>query len=220
MLKAVIFDMDGVLINSPDYNRQSFNLILRDYGLNFSKQDWKKTLGRSIQDKLQIWKNDYGLKEDPDFHDLSQSAFKIQKKLMKEKEKPNLSLLNLLRELKKNNIKIGVATSSTKQRAHIILEMINVISFIEVLITAEDVEKHKPHPDLFLKCAEKLQVKPENCVVFEDAKNGVPASKNAGMKTIALLTEFNEKKDFENLSDLIIKDFSEINLKRLKELVS
>jgi len=218
MLKEIIFDMDGVLIDSVRYNFESFNQLLKKYGVNLLEGEIKKFIGMSIRDKLNLWKKEYNIKEEIDPIEFSKQAFRISLKLMKKELKPNKKILNLIDSAKKQNIKIAVATSSTKERAEKILELLKVKDKLDLLITAEDVEKHKPDPQIFLETAKELNVKPKDCAVFEDAINGIRAAKRAGMKSIAILTEFTSKKDFKNLANLIIKDFSEINLKRLKRL--
>jgi len=215
MLKAIIFDMDGVLIDSIGPIWESFSIILKDEGVHFSNDYIKKHLARSLRDNLQAWKTEFGIK-DYDLMEFSKKAGEIQFELMK-KEKVNPSLLNLLQEFKKNNVHCAVATSSLRWRTEKILDLLNIKSFFHVLVTADDIKNHKPAPDVFLEVANKLNINPERCVVIEDAVNGIDAAKNARMKTIGLITKYHSADELKH-ADIVIKDFYELNVEKIKKL--
>ena len=215
MLKAIIFDMDGVLIDSIGPIWESFDRVLKDGNVQFSDDYIKKNLARSLRDNLQAWKTEFGIK-DYDLMEFSKKAGEIQFELMK-KEKVNSELLALLQESKQNNIICGVATSSLRWRAEKILDLLDIKPFFQALVTADDIKNHKPAPDTFLEAAKKLNIRPEECVVIEDAGNGIDAAKNANMKTIALLTKYHSLDELKH-ADLVIKDFSELNIEKIKKL--
>jgi|ETN01SMinimDraft_1059929.scaffolds.fasta_scaffold02435_2 HAD superfamily hydrolase (TIGR01509 family) len=215
MFKAIIFDMDGVLIDSIGPIWESFSKVLKDEGVHFSDDYIKRNLARSLRDNLQAWKTEFGIK-DYDLMEFSKKAGEIQFELMK-KEKVNSELLALLQESKQNNIICGVATSSLRWRAEKILDLLDIKPFFQALVTADDIKNHKPAPDTFLEAAKKLNIKPEECVVIEDAGNGIDAAKNANMKTIALLTKYHSLDELKH-ADLVIKDFSELNIEKIKKL--
>jgi len=218
MLKAVIFDMDGVLINSPEYLIDIFNKILDGHNVKISHDDRKKTIGLSIKDQIKFWRERYNIEEEIDHLEFIKDALRLEFEMMGDELKPNESIFALVKELKDNGIKIAVATSSTKERAEKILELIGLKDKIDSLVAAEDVKKHKPHPEVFLKAAKELGADPENCIVFEDAINGIEAAQAAKMKIVARATAFNTREEFEEVSDLTFEDFSEITLAKLKEL--
>src|SRR3989338_7628885 len=110
MLKAIIFDIDGVLIDSIGPIWESFSRVLKDEKVHFSDECIKKNLARSLRDNLQAWKTEFGIK-DYDLMEFSKKAGEIQFELMK-KEKINTDLLNLLQESKRNNVVCVFATSS------------------------------------------------------------------------------------------------------------
>ena len=89
------------------------------------------------------------------------------------------------------------------------MEILDIKDYFQEIITAEDVKKGKPDPEIFLKAAEKIYLRPEECVVIEDAVNGIQAAKKGNMKAIALLTDSHTKKDFYE-ADLIIKSLDEL----------
>lgn len=148
----------------------------------------------------------------------SKKSLKIQMDLMK-KEKPNKDLINLLEEAKNEKILMAVATSSLRYRAIEILNMLKLNIYFPIIIAAEDVKNHKPNLDLFLEAAKQMGVKPEECVVIEDAENGVQAAKTGNIKAVALLTDYHSREELKD-ADLIIKDFSELSIEKLKTLIN
>ncbi len=216
MLKVIIFDMDGVLVNSTKYIWESFNILLKDSGIQFSNKEIKKYLGLSLKDKLRLWKRDYGINEF-NLEDFSRKAGEIELNLMKKDLKLNENINSLIKEAKSKGIKLAVATSSLRWRAEKILDLLKIKEKFDIIITAEDVINHKPSPDIFLKVANKLNENPKNCLVFEDAKNGIEAAKKGNMKVVAIKTEYYSEEDLKN-ADLIINDFSEVNIQKLKIL--
>jgi len=218
-LQAIIFDMDGVLLDSPKYNLESFNRVLSRYKVKIPENIFaKKYLGGSLRDQLLKWKIDYPqIPQNLDLIEFSSEALKHQVELFKHELKPNKYIQALLSLAKNDGIKTAVATSSTKERANIILKSLEILDNIEVLVTAEDVEKHKPNPDIFLKAAEMIDVAPENCVVIEDATDGILAANNAGMKSVAKLTNYHTKEDFVD-ANYIFDDFKNLKLSDLEKL--
>ncbi len=217
-MKALIFDMDGVLVNSTEYVTKAFNELLRKYGVALTAEYRKKCIGMSLRDQIKMWKKDFNIREEIDPINFSEKSFEIEQKLMEKELTPNKHLISLIDAAKKQKVRIAVATSSTKSRAEKILNLVGVFDKLDGFVTAEDVKLHKPHPQIFLKAAERLGVNQEECVVFEDALNGIQSAKKAGMKAVAILTTYTKKDDFKNTADLIINDFSEISLKQLENI--
>ncbi|MFH1585778.1 MAG: HAD family phosphatase [archaeon] len=213
-IKAVIFDMDGVLIDSIKYVLKSFNEVLKKDGVHITKDEMSKFNGRPLEDMLAWLKRDHNITYSPE--EFEEKALALQLKLMREEFKDNKKLINLIETLKAKDLKLAVATSSLRGRAEKILGLLEVKDYFDVILTAEDVTNHKPNPEVFLKAAKKLGVNPEECVVIEDAANGIQAAKKGGMKAIALLTEFQTKKELKD-ADFIIDSLDELN-EKLDEL--
>ena len=140
----------------------------------------------------------------------------IQLELLKD-EKPSKDLLNLLKQSKEQGIKCAVATSSLRWRAEKILDLLKIRKSFDAIVTAEDTKNHKPNPDVFLEAARQVGVKPEECVVIEDSRNGVKAAKRGNMKAIGFATKYHSAKEFKH-ADITINNFSEINIEKLKKL--
>jgi beta-phosphoglucomutase-like phosphatase (HAD superfamily) len=212
-VKAVIFDMDGVLLDSPMYVRKSYDLVLREYGITPDPRDGERNHGRSIHDRLKDWETRYG------FHctveEFSQKADALQFEMMKE-IKPDLELLEFARFAKKACLKFALATASTRKRTDGILALLGLVGMFDVIISAEDVSRHKPEPDVYLEAAKKLGVDPADCIVIEDSRIGVKAAKRAGMFAVGLVTPYEDPATLG--ADRIINSFSELDVGTLCSL--
>jgi beta-phosphoglucomutase len=211
---AVIFDMDGVLIDSNKIVWDSFNKLLEPFGIHISDEEIKQRLGSSLRDNIDLWNKKYNL--NLNLEEFSRKSFEIQLKAL-EKVKTDKNLINLLEDLKLNKILMSVGTSSKKSRTEEILNLLKIRDYFSAIVTANDVDKHKPDPSLFLEAAKRLGINPDQCVVIEDAQSGISAAKNGNMKAIGYLTKENSKDELKN-ADLIINNFKELNLKKLGSL--
>ncbi len=213
---AVIFDMDGVLIDSTKHIWDSFNIMLEPKRFRFNATHIKKYLGNSLRDQVLMWKADHGI-DVGDYKEFSAKANVIQLELMGKSLIPNANLLHLLQELKKKKVPMAVGTASQRPRAEKMLDLFGIRDYFEVLVTANDIEKHKPNPEVFLKAAEELGIAPERCVVIEDAGSGIQAAKNGGMKAVGFLTEWNDREELSG-ADALINGFADISYERLRNL--
>ncbi len=213
---AVIFDMDGVLVDSTKYIWESFNQLVEPMGIHFDETAVKKYLGNSLRDQVAMWKEDYGV-DVGDAIEFSTRAHKIQKELMSTNTKPDENLLKLLQNLKEKNVPMGVGTSSSRARAVNMLAVANIDRYFNALVTAEDVLEHKPNPHIFLEVAKQLGVSSEKCVVIEDATTGIEAAINGNMKSIGFLTEWNSKEELFK-ADKIVDSFKVLSYEELKKM--
>ena len=216
MLKAVIFDMDGVLIDSTKYIWESFNQLVKPMNVHFDDAAIKKYMGNSLRDQISMWKEDYGI-DVGDAGEFSVKSHNIALKLMGEKTGLSEGLLPLLNDLKERNVPMGVGTSSTKARAESMLSVAGIDKYFTAVITCEDVTEHKPKPHIFLEVARRLNTLPENCVVLEDAAVGIEAAKKGNMKSIGYATDTNSVKELSG-AEKIIRSFKELSYDELKKM--
>ena len=210
---AVIFDMDGVLVESGNHITKSFDEVLREeYGVKKSTEN--RPHGLSLNDHVKLWKKKYGIDINPT--EFSERSFRIEQQLMNG-QKPNKYLILFLEDLKNHMVSLGVGTASFGYRAEKILKMLRLRKYFSAIVSAEDVKRHKPYPDTFLEVAKKLGVRPEMCVVVEDAESGIEAAKKGNMKTIGYLTSNNTRQQLKG-ADLTIDNFSQICYRTIKEL--
>ncbi|AHB41465.1 HAD family hydrolase [candidate division SR1 bacterium RAAC1_SR1_1] len=217
MLQAIIFDMDGVLVIGTGYVWKSFSIVLNKYGIDISQSDRKKYLGKSLADQIKMWKEEYNIQQDIILEDFAKEALTYQLEFMKNELHPDKDVQKLIAEAKEKGIKIAVGTSSHKERAITMLKLVGVFDKIDALATFEDVENAKPAPDIFLKAAELMNIQPENCLVIEDALNGIEAARAAHMKVIGKVGPHHTKEELE-IADFVFENFDEITLQNIENL--
>ncbi|SFC99911.1 HAD family hydrolase [Clostridium uliginosum] len=204
--KAVIFDMDGVLADTEPIYFQIERDLFSHFKVTISKEEHESFVGTSLENMWDKIIKDHSLKECRDkIIDYNKNyVTKYIENLLE--LSPTKNVKEFLKDLKEKDIKIGLASSSSKNLINIILNRLDIKDFFEVIVSGEDVKQSKPNPDIFLKTAELLNVAPNECVVIEDSSNGVNAAKEAGMKCIGFLNPNSGKQNLEK-ADLIINQF-------------
>jgi len=210
MIKAIIFDMDGVLVKTKVW--PIHNQILGRCGINVSKEQIPRYLGRPLTKQIDLLEKDYNINLDKKKY--LQEFSVLQKEEINNLQKSEI-LIKLMKKINKFGFKISVATSSNRERATKILENIGIIDYLKDLVTKENCKNSKPHPEIFLKAVENLKLHPSECVVIEDSLNGIEAAKAAGTKTIGISGKYHLKSDFKNVN-LAIDSLNEINFEQVK----
>ncbi len=185
-IKAVIFDLDGIIIDSEPWQKEAFNLTLKPYGIKLSDDEFKTLIGiRTFENFIHLQKK-YNIPETPD--NLTKIKNNLYKNILQKKIKPQPGLLNLLNYLNKKGYYLAVASGSIRHDVISTLDLLGITEFFQVIFTGDDVENGKPDPEIFIKTAKKLNIHPESCAVIEDSQTGVNAAKNAGMLVFAIPT--------------------------------
>lgn len=180
MLKAVIFDMDGVLIDSEPVHMEANRRLMEKLGLKFSKDYYMQFIGSTVDYMWSKMINDFGITKTPD--ELMAISDEYIKEINGKEGYPvMIGAAELIRKLHQAGIKLAVASSSGMPRILSSVEKLGVKDEFDCLVSGINMEKPKPAPDTFLKAAEELGVGPEECIVIEDSVNGMKAAKNAGM---------------------------------------
>lgn len=215
MIKAVIFDYDGVIANTVPLNIKARDMVLKYYGVRMTKKEVDRFIGTSLFDKLRYVNKKY--KANIDFEEFSKKYVVIKKRLFKS-IKSRRGVKKIIDDLKTNEIKIGIATSNIHQMLNKDLKTMGLAGVFDSIVTSEDIKKNKPDPQIYLATAKKLKVKPKNCVVIEDAINGIISAKRAKMKVVAYLTPYQSKKIMKGKSDLAVSSFNSLNWQKIKSL--
>jgi len=214
-LKAIIFDFDGVLADTMQLHLESEQATFEKHGLSISRGELCKFFGMKVSEFNRAVIKEFGLKASVE--ETVRGKYNALDELIKErgvKAVPGARELAL--KAKKQGLKLGIASGSRKKFVFAVLERIGLKKLFDVVLGEEDVENGKPSPEIFQKCAEKLKVKPAECLVIEDAENGIIAAKKAGMKALALKSSFSGKQDYSK-ADKIIKSFKEVDLNKVKK---
>lgn len=217
MIKAVIFDMDGLMIETEHLQSKSFEHVLKKYGANpeFNEDGVIQTVGVTAKDNLIRLKEKHNINES--IENLLGQKRKVYKELLLENIYPKKGLLTLLKKLKEGNFKLAVASSSSREHINLVLSGLGIKEKFDVIVSGEEIKKGKPHPDIFLIAADKLNTEPINCLVLEDAQSGVEAGKAANMKVIAIPNQYTRSHDFTK-ADVIISSLEEVNMGFLAKL--
>jgi len=182
-LKAVLFDLDGVIIDSFEAWFHVLNHVRRDYKMKeLDREQFKKnTWGTSVEHDLKYFKN-VSVKELEDKYKKTMLKYIHEVVLMPDAEK-------VLKTIKKKKIKIGLVTNSFNNIVSKILKHHKIRSYFNSIVTADDVEKLKPYPDPVIKLCEKLKIMPDEAILVGDTKNDYKAGKGAGCLVVGLNTD-------------------------------
>lgn len=200
-IKAVIFDMDGILIDTERISFNAFKEVLKGYNYEMSEEFYLTMIGRNVKSIKEVMLSEYG--SSFPFDEIYEKKVKIAVETIDRDGviiKPGVH--ELVDYLKDNNYRIAVATSTRKERAHYLLEQIGIKDKVDYIICGDQVVNSKPDPEIFLKAAKGIGIKPQNCMVIEDSDAGILAASRAGMTGINVP---DMKKPDENMKKLAFK---------------
>jgi len=215
MIKAVIFDMDGVMIDSEPIWFKVDNALIKKFGAPKDIDYRAKILGVTAKVAIKTLRSLFDLKGATS--KIIKTRFKIVKKLFRERVKLNSGALQLFKNLNQEGYALAVASSAPIDIINIILTKFKIKKYFKVVVAGHNLKRSKPHPDIFLKAAKKLMIIPDNCLVIEDALSGELAAKRAGMKCIIVRHKYNQDIKFK-LANKVVKSLKEINLKIIENL--
>ncbi len=208
--KALLFDLNGTMINDMEYHIRAWHRILNELGANITMERMKEECyGKNHELLERIFPGRFSEEE--------------KKRMSLEKEKqyqseflPHLELLPglpaFLEQAFNAGIKMAIGSAAIMFNIDFVLDNLKIRHYFDVLISADDVAESKPDPETWLKCASQLHVSPKDCIVFEDAPKGVESAMNAGMKSIVITIQ-HEKEEFRQYPNIIqfIKDYRELS---------
>ena len=218
MIKTVIFDMDGVIVDTEPVHHYAYQQHFKELDITVSDDVYTTFTGNSTRNVFQKLKELFNLTADVEDlilrkRHLFNEAFDT---------KPDLFLIDgveaLIKDLFANGFQLIVASSASKSTINRVFTRFNLHQYFSYIVSGEDFPKSKPHPAIFEHAA-SLSIHPkENCVIIEDSTNGIIAAKGAGIYCVGYNSQNSKNQDL-SLADLIINDFSEINAEKVKGLV-
>ncbi|HUK66075.1 MAG TPA: HAD-IA family hydrolase [Anaeromyxobacteraceae bacterium] len=183
-VRAVVFDWDGTLIDSePNYYLADARLLAR-FGVEFSEEDKRRYIGSSSFEQMNDFKRRYALKESPE--ELAATKNTLYLELAQSNTRVFAQMRRFLDRLRERAVPVAVASGSALPVLERLLCVSGLAGLFEVVVSADEVGKGKPSPDIFLEAARRLRVAPEECVVVEDSRYGVEAAVRAFMRCIAV----------------------------------
>ncbi|MFH2105860.1 MAG: HAD family phosphatase [Candidatus Micrarchaeota archaeon] len=186
MIKGILFDFDGVIVESEPLHLKSFIELLKPFGIKLTKERWYgEFAGSGARNIMSVLFKENHINEDVYFW-LKKRADLFLGYAKKGELEPTKGLLAFLHIIREKGILTTVSSSGNRDYISFLLEQLNLLKYFDMLVTVEDVTKNKPDPEIFLVSAKKLGLKPDECLVVEDSKNGVKAGKAAGMAVVCV----------------------------------
>ena len=217
MSKAFLFDLNGTIIDDMEFHEKAwYNVLVNDLGAKLTQEEVKKEMyGKNIELLERIFGKDYFTAKE--MHKIS-----VDKEVVYQQEfTPHLKLVNgldtFLEKAHAQGIPMAIGSAAIMFNIDYILDGLQLHKYFDAVISADDVQISKPHPETFIKCADALKVDYKNCIVFEDAPKGVEAALHAGMQAVVIKT-YHKEADFAHLPNVLyfVDDYTD---ERLQELL-
>lgn len=209
-IKALIFDMDGTLTDNMKFHLPVWERTVIEMGGTLQGEALFKELYGKNEDIINriFGKGKFTLEESMYWGNYKEALYR---EIYKGKITPLLGLIEFLKKAKSHGIKIALGTAGIPENIEFTIRELGIAEYFDVLIGRADVKNSKPDPETFLLCAERLQVQPEECLVFEDVPKGVETALRAGMNCVVVKTTHKEE-DFESKENILrfIFDFTEL----------
>ena len=208
-VRAIIFDLDGVLADSEPWWNEIDAKMLAEHGVTYKGEYHRDVLGVSYRIAIEFYKKKFGISAPTE--ELMKRRGEIATEYFANRVGLFPSTKDVLNELREVKLRIAVATSSVGASARPFLDRHQLTQFFEVIITGDEIERGKPAPDIYLRTAEKLAIAANECLVIEDSLSGIAAAKAAHMRVAAIPDRrFVDPDDYKKEADYVLNDLSEI----------
>ena len=201
-IEALIFDMDGLLVDTEHLAYQAMDTFLTRLNLKRRQDIHDQMLGRRLPEAIAIVHEGYGL--DQPLDELIADYANLRHEMLVGNVKLMPGALEAVTFGREAGLRVGLASSGLRDQVRLSLDEAGLAGLFEVEVTGDDVTRGKPSPDLFLKAAEGLNVNPAHCVVFEDAPAGIAAAVNAGMRAVAVPNDHSRLMDFGTPAEAVL----------------
>lgn len=207
MIRAIIFDNDGVLVDSEPLHHRAEAATMRHYGAEIDEEDFKAYVGMSMARMLKDWIEKFQIKADID--EMIQFHESNLRKIFQEEVRPTPHVLQLVEYLRGKNYQMAVASSSSRGLVEVGLRKLGIFLLFDSILCGDEVTHLKPNPSIYLQTAKRLAVKPQDCLVIEDSNVGVRAAKAARMRCVGYRNASSGNQDLSQ-ADVIISDFRDL----------
>ncbi|MBR4724463.1 MAG: HAD family phosphatase [Lachnospiraceae bacterium] len=211
-IKAVIFDLDGTLVDSMWMWREIDIEYLARFGIELPDDLQKCISGMSFSETAEYFKERF--KIDDDTETIKNTWNEMAWDMYAHRVGLKRGVLDFVKKLKRNGIKTGIASSNSRELVETVLDSLGIGEYFDEIHVSCEVEHGKPFPDIYLLVAEKLNTEPSKCLVFEDIMEGIEAGHAAGMKVCSVYDDFsaNENERIRTASDYYIEDYTQIEV--------
>ena len=218
MLKAVIFDMDGVIINSEPMHNKAYHDMFNEVGINVSSELYESFTGQSTINICKRLCDYFNLEESPE------TLVALKRKHYKQFFESNSELalidgvLDLIKDYHSNGLKLVLASSAAMTSINQIFDRFDLNKYFIEKFSGGDLKQSKPHPEIFIKAAEATGFTNDACMVIEDSTNGIEAAKAANIFCVGYDSFHSKNQDYTK-ADMVIKDFKEIEFSKIKAFI-
>ncbi|MBL7701155.1 MAG: hexitol phosphatase HxpB [Ferruginibacter sp.] len=209
-LNTVIFDMDGLLIDSEPLWKEAAEALFLRYGKQLTAEEYLTTTGLRTKEFLEHWFSYFNLPE-KDIANAETIIVNEVIRLVQQKGRPMPGVEYIFNFFRERNFKIGLASSSPIELIDLVVELLGIKNHLQAISSAAGLAYGKPHPEVYLICAGKLNAMPSTCVCFEDSFNGMVAAKAAKMKCVVVPSLHDSKKPGWAAADLKISTLTNFN---------
>ena len=209
-MKAVIFDMDGVLVDSQPYHFKADIDTMAEYGVIKDQKFYEAFAGTLTSDRMRILKDLFKL-DIPVEEMVKKREDMILEIMAREDIKPVSGIPEFLKSIKNRGLKTAVASSSGYDLIGLILSRLGISEYFDSITSGNDVKRGKPDPDVFLLAAERIGAEPSECLVVEDSENGVRAAKAAGMTALGYVNPTSGNQCLD-MADAVTDDFRKVDI--------
>ena len=216
---ALIFDMDGVLVDSNPFHVQKWIEFLHERGIPYNAENLPKQILGSRNDTA--FRRFFGRDlAEGEIEKLSEDLEARFRAAFRPHAQPLLGLKTLMDECRAEGIPLAVASSAMTKNVDFVVDTLKLRSYFASIVTGDDVSRPKPDPEIYIQAAERLTLAPAKCVAFEDSFVGIESAKRASMKCVAIASTFPaEELRSQTQADLVVKNFEELSLARLRALI-
>lgn len=222
MIQGVIFDMDGLLVDSEPWWREAEIIVFSELSRAPQPEDFERMMGNRIQDVISQWYARYPW-QGKSFDEVQQAIVDQVQRLVTTHAELMPGVLKILNKLTQKKIPIALASSSPYRLIRGLMEHYGIYRNFQIVCSAENEKYGKPHPAVFLKAAQELNIHPKNLLVFEDSFNGVIAAKAAGMLCVAIPAKDHRDQSRFKAADLVLhslEDFDDANWNTLQATIN
>ena len=211
--------MDGVLVDNMRIHARAYDIFYERHGVGNRQNVLKELSGLGNDEIMQrLFTPERLVHEGVTEADVAGQLEAIYRELYEPLIRPTAGLLDFLEALRREGIACAVGSSAEMRNIRFVFEKCGIESYFQTVVSSEQVTRCKPDPEIYLKAAEALRLRPEECVVFEDARAGIEAGDRAGMKVVALATTLSREELERTAATLVIDDFTQMSVERLRSL--
>ena len=218
MIKAILFDMDGVIVDSEPLHKKAYYKMFQDVNIVVSSKVFASFTGQATLKIFQTLCEDFNLRQAP------KELVALKRKHFKYVFENDTDfcliegVLNLIIDYNKNGLKLVLASSASMETINKIFTRFQLDQYFIAKLSGADLKASKPHPEIFIKAAKASKFQKEECLVIEDSTNGIEAAVNAGIYCVGFDSFHSKNQDYSK-ADLVVKKLSQISYKKIKSLV-